>query len=243
VWVPVTYFPHSNVLVLLPTVRAERLWYLPVLATSVGLAGLLAASIVRARALRLVPEARARFRALAAVVVLFFTVQLVQARVHASDYNSDLRFWRATVAASPDSAKAQLNYGVMLGARGKSDKRLEHTKRAIDIAPTWPMANVYYADALCRRERLDEAWPYYRRGFGLGPNEANLIALGLQCLWDKGRVPSIKKELSTMAAKARGSWLDFLVRDLLENGEKYNGVQPRYRPRSYDEGPKKESAS
>jgi protein O-mannosyl-transferase len=58
VWVPVTYFPHSNVLVLLPTVRAERLWYLPVLATSVGLAGVLAALIVRARAVRLVPEAR-----------------------------------------------------------------------------------------------------------------------------------------------------------------------------------------
>jgi tetratricopeptide (TPR) repeat protein len=242
VWVPVTYFPHSNVLVLLPTVRAERLWYLPVLATSVGLGGLLAAAIVRARALRLVPGARARFRALAAAAALFCTVQLVQARVHASHYNSDLRFWRATVAASPDSAKAQLNYGVMLGARGRMEQRLEYTKRAIDIAPDWPMANVYYADALCRRERNDEAWPYYRRGFELGPNEANLIALGLQCLWDKGRVPALEHELAGLGAKARGSWLEFLVRDLLDNGKKYDGVQPRYRPRSYDEGPKKDAA-
>src|SRR4029453_6183647 len=33
-WVPLAYFPHSNIPVLLPTVRAERFWYLPAIGTA-----------------------------------------------------------------------------------------------------------------------------------------------------------------------------------------------------------------
>jgi hypothetical protein len=104
------------------------------------------------------------------------------------------------------------------------------------------MANIYYADALCRGGRVDEAWAHYRRGFELGPNEANLIALGLQCLWDAGRVPALTNELAGLGARARGSWLEFLVRDMLDHGAEYGGVQARYRPRAYDEGPKRDVA-
>jgi hypothetical protein len=42
-----------------------------------------------------------------------------------------------------------------------------------------------------------------------------------------------------MAAKHPGSWLAYLAYDILENGEEYKGVQPKYRPRGYNEGPKK----
>ncbi len=42
VWLPVAYFPHSNIPVLLPTIRAERFWYLPAFGSACVLAVLFA---------------------------------------------------------------------------------------------------------------------------------------------------------------------------------------------------------
>ncbi|MEZ4373069.1 MAG: hypothetical protein R3B07_19760 [Polyangiaceae bacterium] len=49
-----------------------------------------------------------------------------------------------------------------------------------------------------------------------------------------------KQELLDLADKNPGSWLAFLARDLVYNGEKHSGVDPQYRPRGYTEGPKKD---
>ena len=35
-----------------------------------------------------------------------------------------------------------------------------------------------------------------------------------------------------------GSWVEYLGKDVLEHGEEHNGVDPKYRPRGYNEGPK-----
>jgi hypothetical protein len=108
----------------------------------------------------------------------------------------------------------------------------------MEIAPQWPMAHVYYADTLCRLGRYDEAWPHYRRGFELGTNDRNLIALGLQCLWDGKALKKHEEDLLELAGRHPGSWLAYLGRDIVYNGEKHEGVDPQYRPRGYDEGPK-----
>ncbi len=231
VWAPVAFFPHSNIPVLLPTVRAERFWYLPVMGTAL----VIAVAIVW-----LYHRVRWKNGAVAvALAVLFFGFQAVRARMHALDYTDDLTFWRATREAVPNSAKAHLNYSVMLGARGHLHQRLKISKKALELAPSWPMAHVYYADTLCRLHRPDEAWPEYRRGFDMAPNDPNLIALGLQCLWDEKDFKKHEAELQKMAAKHPGSWLAYLVSDVAYNGKKNHGVAPKYRPRGYDEGPKK----
>jgi hypothetical protein len=138
----------------------------------------------------------------------------------------------------PNSAKAHLNYGVMLGARQRLDLRLVENKRAMELAPKWPMAHIYYADTLCRLHRSEEAWPHYKDGFELGVNQQALIALALQCLWDEKQIPRYKDELSKMADAHKGSWLAYLANDIVQNGEKHNGVDPQYRPRSYNGGPR-----
>ncbi|HWZ89098.1 MAG TPA: tetratricopeptide repeat protein, partial [Polyangiaceae bacterium] len=107
VWFPVAYFPHSNIPVLLPTIRAERFWYLPVFGTACILA------VLFTRLLR----TRAAWGA--GIVFAFLGFQALAGRWHALDYTDDLIFWRATHNAVPRSAKAQLNYSVMLGARGE----------------------------------------------------------------------------------------------------------------------------
>lgn len=226
-WLPVAYFPHSNLAVLLPTVRAERFWYLPMVGGALVLAVLLQHLMGRGRP------------ALGRLALVFFVVQSLAARAHALDYTDDLSFWRATRVASPNSAKAHLNYSVMVGARGRLEERLVANARAKEIAPRWPMGHIYYGDTLCRLDRPQAAWPHYRRGFELGPNESNLIALALQCLWDKKALQPHEDELLELADKHPGSWLAFLATDIVEDGKKYGGVQKKYRPRAYDEGPKK----
>lgn len=229
-WVPITYFPHSNIPILLPTVRAERFWYLPVIGTAM-LLGLL---------LHLLWEKRGKQARnwCWGVTVAFLGFQAVQARMHALDYRNDLVFWEATARSVPNSAKAHLNYGVMLGARQRLDLRLVENKRAMELAPKWPMAHIYYADTLCRLHRSEEAWPHYVEGFELGVNQQALIALALQCLWDEKAIPRYQDELEKLAEKHKGSWLAYLANDIIANGEKHNGVDPQYRPRSYNGGPR-----
>lgn len=231
-WLTISYFPHSNIPTLLPTIRAERFWYFPAMGTSVLLAFVFVWLWEKTQRFR---------RGLPAILLFaaFFTFQCVKARAHAFDYTDDLAFWTATRKAVPRSAKAHLNYSVMWGARGRLDTRLEANGIALELAPDWPMANIYLGDTLCRLHRPEEAFAHYRRGFELAPNESNLIALALQCLWDEGAIETHREELTRLAEEHRESWLSYLVTDILHNGEEHGGVEPRYRPRGYNEGPRK----
>jgi tetratricopeptide (TPR) repeat protein len=228
VWLPVAYAPHANLVLLLPTVRAERFWYLPIVGSALCLAIVLDWLLEPARV-------RGGLR----IVLAFFAVQAIAARNHALDYTDDLTFWKATREAAPESAKAHLNYSVMVGARGRLEDRLAANRRALEIAPRWPMAHIYLGDTLCRLKRTKEAWPHYAKGFELAPNDPNLIALALQCLWDQNAIEPHKDQLIGASQRFPGSWLAFLANDIVFNGKEHGGVQKKYRPRSYDEGPKK----
>jgi tetratricopeptide (TPR) repeat protein len=231
VWVVVSYFPHSNIPIPLPTVRAERFWYFPAIGTSLVIAAAFAWLHDYIRKLGAPWAVPALFAA-------FLGFQCVQAYRHAMDYRSDLDFWGATKLAVPNSAKAHLNYSVMVGARGQMETRLAESKAAIELAPEWAMAHVYAGDTLCRMHRPDEAWPYYKTGFALGPNELSLIALALQCLYDEKRLTTYEAELRGLAEEHPDTWLSYLALDTLKEGEKHKGVDPKYRPRGYNEGPK-----
>ena len=236
-WIVVSYLPVSNIPVVLPTVRAERFWYFPAIGTAVLLALASGALLRAARGTRAGP-------ALVGAIVLYLGFQCVAARRHAFDYTNDLVFWDATRKAVPNSAKAHLNYSVMLGARGDLTSRLTSNEVALRLAPEWPMASVYMGDTLCRLHRAPEAVPHYLRGFALGPNDMGLIALGLQCLWDEQQLTDdsdVRGELQDVADRYPGSWLKYLVDDTLTSGDEYKGVNPKYRPRGYNEGPKKDN--
>ncbi len=236
VTIVLSYFPVSNIPVLLPTIRAERFWYFPAIGSGLLLAMAFSALLDR------FPKARAH-AAVVSIVVAFFVVQGIAARAHANDYTNDLTFWDATRKAVPRSAKAHLNYSVMKGARGDLEARLAANRTALELAPKWPMANVYLGDTLCRLHRTAEAWPHYVDGFRLAPNDSSLIALALQCLWDEKALAKgspIWSELEALVPQYPHKWVEYLGRNILEHGEEYGGVEPKYRPRGYNEGPKKE---
>ncbi len=108
----------------------------------------------------------------------------------------------------------------------------------MELAPKWAMAHIYTGDTLCRMHKAVEAWPYYEEGFDLGPNDLSLIALALQCLHDEKELLAHEDQLRALAAKHEGSWIAYLANDTLLNHEKNKGVDPKYRPRGYNEGPK-----
>jgi hypothetical protein len=235
-WIVVSYIPVSNIPVVLPTVRAERFWYFPAVGSAILLSLLFSRLL---RAFRGTPA----FAATVGALFLFMAFQCVAARRHAFDYTNDLVFWNATRKAVPRSAKAHLNYSVMLGARGDLPGRLESNTVALALAPQWPMASVYMGDTLCRMHRAPEALPHYLNGFALGPNEMSLVALGMQCLWDEQQLVDdapARAQLQEAADRFPGSWLKYIVDDTLSNGTDYKGVNPKYRPRGYNEGPKKD---
>jgi len=220
-WTPLTYLPVSNLFVLLPTIRAERLLYLP----AIGLCVLVAA---------LWPRVEQRRWARVALA-LSVTISAVQARAHALDYESDVAFWRATAKGNPGSAKAHLNLGVMLGARGDAAGRIAATRRSVELAPKWPMAHVYLGDALCRAGRAREGIPHYVRGFELEPDHKETAALALQCLWQAGEFEHARPELQRAAAADPNGWLGFLLREVSLHGAENGGVPKAYRPRGYNE--------
>ncbi len=218
VWLVVSYFPHSNIAVLLPTVRAERLWYFPVLGTTMVIALLLSAGFDRAKELR-------RWGSYAWIVpTVFLTFQGGRAYLQSTAYRDDLIFWRDTKNAVPNSAKAHLNYSVMLGARSRWQERLEESLIALELAPDWAMAHVYTGDTLCRMGRPEESWAYYKTGFDKGPNDKGLIVLGLQCLWDTKHLKLHEEELRALSEAHPGSWIAYLADDTLRNGDKQGGV-------------------
>ncbi|GAC1574634.1 MAG: hypothetical protein NVS3B20_06260 [Polyangiales bacterium] len=221
---PAAFFPLSNIPKLLPTVRAERFWYNPVLAISVVVALLLA------------QIARKRWVAGFGIGAVFLLVQLVQARRHTNHFKNDLTFWQSASLAVPNSAKAHLNYSVMLGARAvelwkyttkqAQEARLVENIRATELAPHWDMAFIYVGDTLCQLNRMDEAWDWYKKGFRIGPANRSLIALALQCMSDHNAL--LAKETDALALVSEkdlaNSWADHILRDTLKREHNCRGI-------------------
>ncbi len=227
---PAAFFPLSNIPKALPTVRAERFWYTPAIATSIAVA------------LLLLYLAKKRWTIAAAIGALFLFVQGVQTRRHANDFRDDLHFWKSAAEAVPNSAKAHLNYSVMLGARApeiwkwttqqSQEARLTENIRATELAPHWDMAFIYVGDTLCQLNRMDEAWEWYKKGFRIGSNNSGLIALALQCMSDHQALLSKEKDGLAMLDEPGmpGTWLNYLLRDTLEREKKCRGVDAPSEP-------------
>ncbi len=228
-----SYAMISNALVLLPTIRAERLMYVPmlgaVLAVVGGLRGHFDAKRSRSTGL---PN-----RSFGVALGLYVLTTGVLGRLHANDYASDLDFWRATAHVDRPSAKSILNLGIMVGARGDLEQRLRLTRRAAELAPQWPMAHVYLGDTLCRMGELDAAKSPYLRGLSAAPNSKALTSLAVQCIWDHGVYEDYRSSLHEIADGLPESWLYFFLIELDRNGKEHGGLDVSYRSLGYDRAP------
>lgn len=118
----------ANVLFPIGTIKAERLLYLPSLGVCLAMAALLA------------PLLRSSQRGWQVVVLLIVATLASRTWARNYDWRDNLSLFQATVAASPDSAKAHYNLGVALQHAGRPEAALLQFHRALEIFPSASVA-------------------------------------------------------------------------------------------------------
>ncbi|UCF41359.1 MAG: DUF1736 domain-containing protein [Gemmatimonadota bacterium] len=170
-WYAITLFPTSNLLMLVGTIFAERLLYLP----SVAFCLLVATGLVW------VAERR-RPAALAAAVALVAALS-VQTLRYSSAWRDDISLFRWAVASVPHSTKAHHKLGEELLRAGHLGEAIRELERALAIAPE----NQYAAATLAVAEqRIAER---YGPSTGAGddpPTDPNVLAVLAQRSGDRG---------------------------------------------------------
>jgi protein O-mannosyl-transferase len=164
------FAPVSNLILPIGTIMAERLLYLP----SAGVAILAGAWAARLPA---VAGGRARVAQVAFAVLLILCGVLSVTRL--LDWKDERTLFRTAVAAQPQSARAQFNYGAASEGAGDDATAERAYETALAIWPDFADAHYNLAGLLARRTRWDDAVAHYREALRLVPaNVAGLVNLG-----------------------------------------------------------------
>jgi tetratricopeptide (TPR) repeat protein len=108
-----------------------------------------------------------------AVVVLLFMVPLA-GLTHARNqvWVDEITLWADTVAKNPESARAQMNYGVELMSRAEYEGAERRFREAVRLAPFWNLAHINLAIDLAARGDLAEARRQYDEAVRVAPNDS-----------------------------------------------------------------------
>ncbi len=136
----------SNLLVVIGTIFAERLLYLP----SAGLLLVATAGGIALR--RWVPQ-----RALQALLALLLLACAARTIARNPDYRDALSLYRAGVKAAPESPKMRYNLALELNRKGLHDEALSEAREAIRLNPSSRESREIVATSLDTLGRADEA--------------------------------------------------------------------------------------
>jgi tetratricopeptide (TPR) repeat protein len=78
-------------------------------------------------------------------------------------------FWRAALAANPNSWLAHNNLGNDLFERGQVDEAMAHYKRAVELEPRYATAHYNLGGVLRQKGQLDEAIAQFRKALEIQP--------------------------------------------------------------------------
>lgn len=140
-----TLLPISSLVIPIPTLMAERLLYLP----SAGFC--LAAGWLAGRLHDVAP------RSVLAGLLLLIALHGLRAWDRNRDWYSDYTLFRAGLEVTPNSARVQNNFGIMMAQRGDLPRALFHFRKAQEIYPGLTDAYVNEAKVLVRLGRNAEA--------------------------------------------------------------------------------------
>ena len=147
------WLPISNMVLVIGTIMAERLMYLP----SVGFTILIGALVARVN--RNNRRLGAMLTVLAAAVA---AAHVGLAFERNRDWRSQEALFLDTVGRSAHSAKAHFNYGIVLQGHNRFDSAEEHYRTALRIAPFYPEAHNALGTVLLARQDLRGAEECFR---------------------------------------------------------------------------------
>jgi tetratricopeptide (TPR) repeat protein len=138
-------------------------------------------------------------RALAAVVSAMLIGLAVLTWRQSELYRDSGTFWRAVLAADPDSWGAHNNLGGFLVEQGQSDEALPHFRRAVEIRPDFAKAQYNLGAALREEGQVDEAIVHLQSAVDIQPDYVDAHnslarALGQKHDWD-GAMEHLQRSL------------------------------------------------
>lgn len=172
-WVLGTSVFFGNLLFVLPALFAERLFYLPSMALAL-LAGMGFTLLLK--------RSDIRRSVVVGAIGLVVLLQTVQSMVHAWRYGDELRLIEATVASTPENARARMWLARRMLDAGRPEAALEHAQVAARVRPSWgaPVAVIATAEDL--QGRPEAALQGFRAAFELDPTEPEAANLFIQFL-------------------------------------------------------------
>jgi Tfp pilus assembly protein PilF len=216
----VPYLVTGNLLVLVGTIFAERLLYLP----SAGfclLVGLLVERLGGAPRRRLV---------VAAAVVALVGAFGARTSARCREWRDDGTLFAAAARAQPRSPRAWFVLGLRAADRGDDARALELFSRVIELWPEHVPARFQKAMAHARRGELAEAEPPFQEALRLNPQDATTrlnygIALNRQGRWVEAE-SMLRKALVLDPGSAR-AWAE--LGNVRFNAGRYAGALGPYR--------------
>ncbi len=166
----------SNLLVLIGTIMAERLLYLP----SAGFCLVLASAMTRAAAYvtgeersrrAAAPSRRLLWIAASVVVVLYAARTWTRNEV----WTDPLRFFTAMVADAPRSARSHRELAAVLAERGRFDDARQEFERSLAIKPHDAATLYNLGNALLQAGRVDDAIASYDAALAAKPDFASAM--------------------------------------------------------------------
>jgi tetratricopeptide (TPR) repeat protein len=164
-WFLICILPSSSVFPLAELV-AERRPYL----AAAGLCPLFAAALLhgtgRTCSLRGRAHRTAGYLASVAVIATFATLTVARNRV----WKTEEALWLDIVSKAPESARAQMNYGLTLMKKGHLAEAENYLRAAVRLAPNYSYAHLNLGTWLVSYNRIVEARGEFDRALALSPD-------------------------------------------------------------------------
>jgi Tfp pilus assembly protein PilF len=214
-------------------VSAERFLYFPSLGFALVLGSLFSSALVvkyptwRQLAAngyiaipKMKPSLAGNLTVLLAVVLIAFAARTVARN---GDWKTEEILFAKTAAASPHSARAQLNVGNVARRYGRTEDAIAAYKRSLEIDPDYPNAMSNLAGIYAAQGRIDAALPLVERALEIAPDDVTLLNNLGSIYFERGRFTEAAQQFERV-----------LSLDAQEMIAHFNLGLIRYRARDYD---------
>lgn len=176
----ITYLIVSNLTLVIGTIRADRLLYMPI----VGLCLSLGTALAWVHTRLMSKTSKRMFAVFMAAILLMLAVKTIQRN---RDWQDAFSLSLQEVKSSPQSAKAHINLGALYVKQNQADLALQQYRIAESIKPDIPALLIDLGILLKQQGQMDEALAYLRRAIALAPKDAqahNNLGLALKARGD-----------------------------------------------------------